>query len=75
MKRIKKQIQCEALFVGIDQHKRRWHVTIRTFDGEIFSNSIVGRWEELRRILNRHKGCRIHAVYELDILDFRYLII
>ena len=40
MKIINKQIQGEELFVGIDLHKRRWHVTIRTFDVEIFSSSI-----------------------------------
>jgi hypothetical protein len=42
MKRINKQIQDEELFAGIDLHKRRWHVTIRTADVEIFSNSIAG---------------------------------
>jgi transposase len=70
MKRINKQIQGEALFVGIDLHKRRWHVTIRTVDVELFSNSISGRWEELRKILNRYKGCRIHAVYEAGYFGF-----
>ena len=63
MKSMTKQIQGEALFVGIDLHKRRWHVTIRTADVEIFSSSIAGRWEELKKVLNRYKGCRIHAVY------------
>ena len=29
----------EVLFVGIDLHKHRWHVTIRTFDIELFSAS------------------------------------
>jgi transposase len=70
MKRVNKQIQGEALFVGIDLHKRRWHVTIRTVDVELFSNSISGRWEELRRILTRYKGCRIHAVYEAGYFGF-----
>ena len=70
MKRVNKQIHGEALFVGIDLHKRRWHVTIRTVDVELFSNSISGRWEELRRILTRYKGCRIHAVYEAGYFGF-----
>ena len=30
----------EDLFVGIDLHKERWHVTIRTMDLELFSASI-----------------------------------
>ena len=70
MKRINKQIQDEAVFVGIDLHKRRWHVTIRTVDVQLFSSSIVGRWEDLRRILSQYKGCRIHAVYEAGYFGF-----
>jgi len=70
MKSINKQIQSEELFAGIDLHKHRWHVTIRTADVEIFSNSIAGRWQELKKVLNRYKGCRIHAVYEAGFLGF-----
>ena len=70
MKSINKLIQGEELFVGIDLHKRRWHATIRTFDVEIFSSSIAGSWEDLRRILSRYKGCRINAVYEAGYLGF-----
>ena len=70
MKSMTKQIQGEALFVGIDLHKLRWHVTIRTADVEIFSNSIAGRWQELKKVLNRYNGCRIHAVYEAGCFGF-----
>jgi hypothetical protein len=49
MKSMIKQLQGEELFIGIDLHKRRWHVTIRTADVEIFSNSIAGRWQEKTR--------------------------
>ena len=70
MKTINKQIHGEELFVGIDLHKHRWHVTIRTADVEIFSNSIVGRWQDLRRVISRYKNCRIHAVYEAGYFGF-----
>jgi transposase len=69
MKKINKQ-KGEELFAGIDLHKRRWHVTIRTADVEIFSNSIAGKWEDLRRVINRYKDCRIHAVYEAGCFGF-----
>jgi len=42
MKKINKELQGEALFVGIDLHKHRWHVTIRTAEVEIFSCGIAG---------------------------------
>jgi len=51
MERVYNQIQGETLFVGINLHKRSWHITIRTVDVEIFSNRMVGRWDNLRRIL------------------------
>ena len=40
----------EDLFVGIDLHKNRWHVTIRTVDLEVFSASIPGTSEALQHI-------------------------
>jgi len=58
------------LFLGIDLHKQRWHVTITTGDVELFSGSIPGQWMALRRILDRHKGHRIHAVYEAGYVGF-----
>jgi transposase len=70
MKSINKQVQGEELFVGIDLHKHRWHVTVRTADVEIFSSSIAGRWQELKKVLNRYNGCRIHAVYEAGYFGF-----
>ena len=41
----------EDLFVGIDLHKQRWHVTIRTLDLEVFIGSIPVDWGSLRRLL------------------------
>jgi hypothetical protein len=41
----------ETVFVGIDLHKRTWHVTIRTFDIELFSGSIPGLWKNLEPLL------------------------
>ncbi len=62
----------EDLFVGIDLHKQRWHVTIRTLDTEVFSASIPGDLgSHLRRILDRYAGHRLQAVYEAGYFGFR----
>ena len=61
----------EELFVGIDLHKHRWHVTIRTFDVELFSASIPGTWEALQRVLTRYDGHQLQAVYEAGYFGFR----
>jgi transposase len=61
----------EDLFVGIDLHKQRWHVTIRTRDVELFSASIPGTWESLQRVLTRYSGHSLQAVYEAGYFGFR----
>jgi len=72
MRRPKHQVTTdEELFVGIDLHKHRWHVTIRTLDVELFSASIPGTWEALQRVLARYTGYQIQAVYEAGYFGFR----
>jgi transposase len=72
MRRPKHQVTSgEDLFVGIDQHKIRWHVTVRTVDLELFSASIPGNWESLQRILARYAGHQLQAVYEAGYFGFR----
>ena len=41
----KRDEERKELFVGIDLHRLRWQVTIRTADVELFNGSIPGRWE------------------------------
>jgi transposase len=73
MRRPKHQVRREEdLFVGIDLHKHRWHVTIRTFDVEVFSASIPGNWESLQRVLARYDSHQLQAVYEAGYFGFRF---
>ena len=66
----KEIVQGEDLFVGIDLHKRRWHITVRTADIEVFTGSIPGQWDALSKLLHRFKSDRIHAVYEAGYFGF-----
>jgi transposase len=66
-----KLVDREDLFVGIDLHKHRWHVTIRTVDLELFSASIPGTWEALQRVLSRYHDHRLQAAYEAGYFGFR----
>jgi transposase len=71
MRRLKKHgLKGEELFVGVDLHKNKWHVTIRTGDVELFSGSIAGTWESLRRLLAQYEGNRIQVVYEAGCFGF-----
>ncbi len=71
MRRYKeKQDKSKQLFVGIDLHILRWHVTIRTEEAEVFSGGIPGRWEDLRRLLEQYRRYDILAVYEAGYFGF-----
>ena len=63
----------EYLSVGIDLHKNRWHVTIRTVDLELLSASIPGTWEALQRVLARYPGHPLEAVYEAGYLGSGFM--
>jgi hypothetical protein len=63
----------EELFIGIDLHKQRWHVTIRTREVELFSASIPGTWESLVRILDRYPGIPYRRSMKPDILGFGFM--
>jgi transposase len=60
----------EIIYVGVDLHNKQWHITIRTFDLELFSASIAGTWEALRCLLARYTGHPIKVVYEAGYFGF-----
>lgn len=66
----KKLAKGEEIFVGIDLHKKTWHVTIRSTDVELFNGSIPGSWDSLKHQLMKFKGHPIHAVYEAGYFGF-----
>jgi len=70
MKRHGKGIKGEEIFVGIDLHKRNWHVTVRTAQVELFCGTIPGNWDSLRQVLKNYKGNKIQTVYEAGFFGF-----
>ena len=54
----------QTLYIGIDVHKKSFHVTFRTFDCELSSQSIPARWSALKKLLSPFKALDIEAVYE-----------
>ena len=71
MRRVGKELDPgERIFVGIDLHNNKWHATVRTADLELFSGSIPGKWDALKKILDRYKGHRIDTVYEAGYFGF-----
>ena len=60
----------ETVYVGIDLHLYRWHITARTKEQELFSGNIAGKWEALLKLLDRYRGHRIYVVYEAGYFGF-----
>lgn len=58
------------LFIGIDLHCVTWHMTIRTEDVELFSGGIPGRWDALKKLLDKHGEYQISVVYEAGYFGF-----
>ena len=59
------------LYVGIDVHKKRWVVTVRTYDLELKTFSMSPIAEELEKILtNTYPGALFHIVYECCFSGF-----
>ena len=60
----------ETVFLGIDLHRRTWHVTARTVDRELFTIGIAGKWEALERVLIKIDSYDIKVVYEAGYFGF-----
>jgi hypothetical protein len=53
------------LYVGIDVHKKRWVVTVRTYDLELKTFSMDAGAEELERFfVDNYTGALLHIVYD-----------
>lgn len=59
-----------TIYVGIDVHRRHWHVTVRTFERELWQGSIVASWDILVKVLQRYTGSKMSVVYEAGYSGF-----
>ena len=58
------------IFVGVDLHRKQWHVTVRGEEGEMFSGSIAGKWDCLKKLLDRYGEYEKQVVYEAGYFGF-----
>jgi len=59
-----------TIFIGLDIHRRQWHVSVRDIHQEKFSGSIDGNWESLEALLNRFPRTEIRVAYEAGFSGF-----
>ena len=61
----------ETLYVGIDLHKKKWVVTVRTFDLELKTfTTIADKNILLKSLHNGWHGARFKAVYEAGCFGY-----
>ena len=71
MKRYKEATEkCKRIFIGVDLDCLQWHVTIRREEVELFSGSIPGKWDSLKKLLDRYRGYEKEVVYEAGYFGF-----
>lgn len=60
----------KEIFIGIDLHRKMWHVTMLAEDEEVFKGSMPGNWEAFQELLDRCRGCKIRVAYEAGYFGF-----
>ena len=63
-------VNASGIWVGVDVHLRRWHVTVLVGDGVALSSSIEGSWLVLRKLLSRWDRRLMVVAYEAGFSGF-----
>lgn len=59
------------IYVGIDVHRKKWAITVRTYDLELKTFGMPSSAEDLEKFLvNNYKDALIHIVYECCFAGF-----
>ncbi len=54
----------DQIFVGIDLHNNSWHVTVMSFDQELWSVNMPASWKVLEKALRPFSEIKVTAAYE-----------
>jgi transposase len=58
------------VYIGIDVHKEKWHVTARAGGEEGFHGSMPSEYHCLKKLFDRFKDCKIKVAYEAGPCGF-----
>jgi transposase len=59
-----------AIYMGLDLHRKSWHLTVRSVHQELAKMSLPPQWEALRKVLDRYGAARTAVVYEAGYFGF-----
>jgi transposase len=60
----------EAIYMGLDVHRRTWHLTVRTATTEIQKVSMPAEWTALQKVIDRYGATRTEVAYEAGYFGF-----
>lgn len=64
-------VEGKEIFVGLEDSKRTWKVSVRSEDLEVHFTSMPAKYGVLREYFaGRFPGCRIHVIYEAGFRGF-----
>ncbi len=58
MKKYSNDTSSEAIYMGLDLHRKSWHLTVRTPHQELKKMSLPPQWETLRGVLDSFGAAR-----------------
>jgi transposase len=70
MKKYSNDTSSEAIYMGLDLHRKSWHLTVRSQHQELKKMSLPPQWEALRRIIDDFGAARVELVYEAGYFGF-----
>ena len=60
----------ETIYMGLDVHRKSWHLTVRTRDEEIQKMSLPPHWDALHKGIERYGAGRTEVVYEAGYFGY-----
>jgi transposase len=60
----------EAIYMGLDVHRRTWHLTVRTAATEIQKVSMLAELTELQKVIDRYGATRTAVAYKAGYFGF-----
>lgn len=62
--------QGETIYMGLDVHRKSWHLTVRTRDEEIQKMSLPPQWDTLQKVIERYGPRRTEVAYEAGYFGY-----
>ncbi len=60
----------EAIYMGVDVHRKSWHLTVRTQDRELKKINMPPQWEVLRQTIDHYGAACVTVVYEAGYFGY-----